>query len=138
LSKLIRSEDISFFEAPGNELRRFGKFMITPANTPDAPLSFGLFVYPPGARSHAHRHPFSTEVYYCLTGELDAFIEGTRHRLGAGDSVIINPGDEHYAANHGQSEMRFIAVHTPAVSDYAEFALLWQERKADLSDVSTD
>ena len=138
MSKVIRGGETSFFEAPGSELRRFGKFMISPTNTPDAPMSFGLFIYPPGARSHAHRHPFSTEVYYCLAGELDAFIEGKEYCLLAGDLVIINPGESHYATNSGQSVLRFCAVHTPAVSDYEEFRLVWQERNADLSDVTAD
>ena len=70
--------------------------------------------------------------------ELDAFIEGKPQRLGAGDLVIITPGDKHYAMNPGKTEMRFVAVHTPAVSDYEEFRLLWQERKADLSDANAD
>jgi quercetin dioxygenase-like cupin family protein len=135
VAKVIRGEEIPFFEAPG-ELRRFGKFMISPQDVPDASLCVGLFVYPSGARSHAHRHPLATEVYYCLTGELEAIIEGKSHRLGTGDLVIISPGEEHYATNPGQAEMRFVAIHTPPVSDYDEFKLAWQKRKADLADAS--
>ena len=137
MSKVVRGTEVSFFEAPGL-LRRFGKFMISPQTVTDAPLTFGLFVYPPGARSHAPTHPFGTEVYYCLTGELEAFIKGKPHRLAEGDLIIITPGDKHYATNPGKTVLHFIAVHTPAVSDYEEFRLLWRERKADLSDASVD
>lgn len=138
MAKVVKGSETPFFEAPGAELRRFGKFLISGTAVPDAPMSFGRFVYPPAARSHAHRHPFGTEVYYCLSGELEAIIDGTAHRLGPGDLVIIPPGSQHYAANRGKTEAQFIAVHTPPVSDYDEFRLSWRQRAADLSDVSAD
>ena len=127
MAQVIRGREHPYYEAPG-EFRRFGKFLLSPGRIADAPVTIGQFIYPPGARSHAHRHAFATEVYCCTAGELEAVVEGRPHRLQAGDLLLISPGEEHYCANPGTEEMRFLAVHTPPVSDYDEFTLSWQER----------
>jgi quercetin dioxygenase-like cupin family protein len=123
---VIRGDDVPYREAHGADLRRFGQFLISPGQQADAPLTLGRFRYPPGARSHAHVHPYATEVYYCVLGQLEANVDGVAHRLEPGDLVVIPPGNQHYAANAGEGETEFVAIHVPPVSDYDEFSLSWR------------
>lgn len=130
MATVIRGGEVPYHEAPEPALRRFGKFLVTRGSVADPPVTLGRFLYPPGARSHSHVHPFSTEIYYCLAGELEACVGDERHRLGPGDLIVIPPGSRHHAANGGDTPMEFMAVHSPPVSDYEEFRTTWIQRPA--------
>jgi uncharacterized cupin superfamily protein len=54
--------------------------------------------------------PGSRETAVVLEGEIELFIDGARHRLGAGDSVTFDADLPHHFENNGDSEGRLIAV----------------------------
>jgi transcriptional regulator with XRE-family HTH domain len=54
--------------------------------------------------------PGSRETAVVLHGEVDLFIDGTRHQLGADDSVTFDADLPHHFENNGSDEARLIAV----------------------------
>jgi transcriptional regulator with XRE-family HTH domain len=54
--------------------------------------------------------PGSRETAVVLEGKLDLFIDGTRHQLGADDSVTFDADLPHHFENNGTAEARLVAV----------------------------
>jgi transcriptional regulator with XRE-family HTH domain len=54
--------------------------------------------------------PGSRETAVVLTGALALFVDGTRHELGAGDSVTFDADLPHHFENDGDEPARFVAV----------------------------
>jgi XRE family transcriptional regulator, regulator of sulfur utilization len=54
--------------------------------------------------------PGSRETAVVLAGSLALFVEGTRHDLGAGDSVTFDADLPHHFENDGEEQARFLAV----------------------------
>jgi XRE family transcriptional regulator, regulator of sulfur utilization len=54
--------------------------------------------------------PGSRETAVVLTGEVDLFIDGARHQLGAEDSVTFDADLPHHFENPGRGKARFLAV----------------------------
>jgi XRE family transcriptional regulator, regulator of sulfur utilization len=63
-----------------------------------------------GAADPPLHEPGSRETAVVLTGEVDLFIDGTRHQLGADDSVTFDADLPHHFENNGSAEARLIAV----------------------------
>lgn len=60
-----------------------------------------------------HRHPGSDETFLVQDGELLLHLDGTTHRLAAGDVAFVPRGSAHTFATGERSGARFVAVHTP-------------------------
>lgn len=56
----------------------------------------------------AHRHPHSEEVFYVETGTGQVWIDGTTHRVRAGDVVFIPAGAAHATVPEEGSAMRLV------------------------------
>ena len=56
----------------------------------------------------AHRHPFSEEIVYVAAGEGEAWIDGQRHPVTAGDIVHIPIGAAHATIPSDGEHMRLI------------------------------
>jgi transcriptional regulator with XRE-family HTH domain len=54
--------------------------------------------------------PGSRETAVILAGEVELFIDGARHQLGAEDSVTFDADLPHHFENNGSDEARLIAV----------------------------
>jgi transcriptional regulator with XRE-family HTH domain len=54
--------------------------------------------------------PGSRETAVVLAGEVELFIDGARHQLGADDSVTFDADLPHHFENNGSAEARLIAV----------------------------
>lgn len=64
-----------------------------------------------GGRGDPPMHePGSRETAVVLEGGLALFVEGTRHGLGAGDSVTFDADLPHHFENEGDEPTRFLAV----------------------------
>jgi quercetin dioxygenase-like cupin family protein len=66
----------------------------------------------PGGWLGRHVHSFE-EALYVLEGELILEIDGTFHRLVAGDYGLMNVGVRHTLANAGSEPIRWLSVNTP-------------------------
>ena len=69
----------------------------------------------PGAATGGHadppiHEPGSRETAVVLDGEVDLFIDGTRHQLGADDSVTFDADLPHHFENNGRVEAHLVAV----------------------------
>jgi quercetin dioxygenase-like cupin family protein len=73
-------------------------------------LAIGAFRVGGWLRRHVHSFE---EALYVLAGELAIEIDGTVHRLVAGDFALMPVGVSHALANAGDIEVRFLSVNTP-------------------------
>lgn len=78
--------------------------------TPTETFSSGIAEFSPrGGRLTPHRHAHP-EIYHILEGSGVVTIDGTQHRVEAGDTVFI-PGDaEHGVVNEGDAVLRLFYV----------------------------
>ena len=60
-----------------------------------------MAVFNEHARQERHYHLRATEIYVVMAGTMDIEIEGTTHRLAAGDSAIVVPGAAHEVKKQG-------------------------------------
>jgi mannose-6-phosphate isomerase-like protein (cupin superfamily) len=75
---------------------------------PGAPASLHIVEIEEDARVHYHQR--TTEIYYFLEGEGEMELDGERHRVRPGMSVMIHPGCRHRAIGR----FRIINVALPA------------------------
>jgi len=67
-------------------------------------------VQQPGAPHEAvgvHKH---SEIWYVKTGVATLFINGTEHKMEAGDVGIVCAGDQHWIANAGTTELSYFVM----------------------------
>lgn len=78
--------------------------------TPTDTFSAGVAEFAPNGgdlKPHRHTHP---EIYHILQGTGVVTIDGTPHRLNAGDTVFIPGNAEHGVVNDGDELLRFFYV----------------------------
>ncbi len=68
---------------------------------------------PAGAMEVRHMHQRSRQFFYVLAGELTMEVDGSEHRMGAGDGIEIAPGRWHQALNQSEADARFLVVSQP-------------------------
>ncbi len=64
----------------------------------------------PGAPHEAvgtHKH---SEIWYVTKGVATLYINGTEHRMEAGEVGIVCAGDEHWIANAGATELSYFVI----------------------------
>ncbi len=72
------------------------------------------FIVPPGARVPvAHYHRDVDEVVYGLDGTTTSTLDGTRHELRRGDSLLVPRGAVHVHENLHDDTARSLIVLTP-------------------------
>jgi uncharacterized cupin superfamily protein len=68
---------------------------------------------PPGASESRHRHGKARQFFYALSGEAMLEVDGTIHRLQAGEGLQVAPGVAHQLRNDGDVDARFLVISTP-------------------------
>ncbi len=68
----------------------------------------------PGARTLAHRHRKSEELYHLLEGSGRLYRDGEAVDLVVGDTACIPPGVVHWVENTGTGTLRFLCCCSPA------------------------
>lgn len=68
-------------------------------------------------RTPIHVHAKDDETIYMLEGEMTAVIDGTPHRLTAGQSIFLMRGVPHQLINVSRRPARYILIDTPAIFD---------------------
>jgi mannose-6-phosphate isomerase-like protein (cupin superfamily) len=69
----------------------------------------------PGRASRKHYHRQAEESYYILAGRGDVELDGERHKVQAGDAIMIPAGMVHQIFNPTTNEhLVFLAVCLPA------------------------
>ena len=68
---------------------------------------------PPGTAEVRHRHARARQFFYVLEGELAMELDGTTHRLHAGQGLHVPPGAAHQARNDAAGVLRILVVSAP-------------------------
>lgn len=105
-SPIVRIPDLPPVDCPCGSTRR--------AFTDDPDQIASLHVVDVTTESRTHYHKKLTEVYYFLEGEGELEIDGVRHRVRAGDAVLIKPGRRHRAIPGAAGGMKLLNVPIPA------------------------
>ena len=97
--------------------------IIKPADDPlkDA-LEMEWILVPRAHGTPEHIHPYATESYHVLEGELEYQVDGKWKTLSAGESAAVPPGVRHTFRNPTDRVTRVHNWHEPALSigDYFE------------------
>ena len=86
-----------FITLDGSEIRELAG---VPAGN-SANQSLAQATVPPGARTEAHYHRASEEIYLFTSGAGRMMLAGEESAVRAGDCVVIAPGAEHQLVNDG-------------------------------------
>ncbi len=71
-----------------------------------APITqFAQATFPPGAIAPAHSHSDMIEVFFIERGKAQIRVDGRRHELAAGSSIIIEAGERHELENTGDAAL---------------------------------
>jgi mannose-6-phosphate isomerase-like protein (cupin superfamily) len=71
---------------------------------------------PPGARTEAHYHRTSEEIYLFTAGAGRMMLDGEQAAVRAGDCVVIPPGAEHQLFNDGAEPLVLMCCCSPPYS----------------------
>lgn len=71
----------------------------------------------PGNGHDFHKHPDQEEVIYCISGQVEQWLEQEKRVLGPGDSVFIGADVVHASFNVGDGDAKLLAILGPCVGD---------------------
>jgi mannose-6-phosphate isomerase-like protein (cupin superfamily) len=91
--------------------------ILAPRNSSIARQSLAEATLRPGAKTEAHRHPQTEEIYYILTGSGRIAIEGETQTVAPGDGIAIPAGQRHQIQNVGTEDLVFLCCCVPAYTD---------------------
>lgn len=90
--------------------------LASPRNTPLAHHSLAEIRHPPGTASREHYHTQAEEIYYVVSGQGQARIEGEPFDIGPGDVVALVPGQRHKVWARGEEALVLLVTCGPAYS----------------------
>jgi mannose-6-phosphate isomerase-like protein (cupin superfamily) len=88
--------------------------IMAPRNSAVQKQSLAEAVVPPGARTLAHFHPVTEEIYYILSGSGRMALELETFEVSCGDAIGIMPGQRHQIENCGSEALVFLCCCVPA------------------------
>lgn len=91
------------------------RFVETAAETDGEHVRIDVLVEPHGFVAAAHVHPFQTEVFELVDGEITFRAAGRTIVAHAGDVVTVPPGTKHRFWNSGDAPARFRCEVSPAL-----------------------
>ena len=91
------------------------RFIETSRDTGGESVVVEVTVQPDGFVAAAHVHPFQSERFEILEGTVGFKLGREKVELGAGESVVVEPGTPHKFWNAGADEARFVTVVRPAL-----------------------
>ena len=108
---MIRSGDVLHNPVTGELIR----FVTAAADTNGEFVVVDVVVEPNGSVAAAHLHPYQTETFEVLEGEVTFKVGGKRVVARAGDTVVAEPGTAHKFWNSGSMDARFRCEVRPAL-----------------------
>src|SRR5215831_397538 len=70
-------------------------------------------IYHPGDTAAAHYHTDCHHVFCVLAGSGLLYVGEEAHRLTAGDSALVSPGEVHWGENDGHEDFSFVEFWAP-------------------------
>jgi uncharacterized protein len=80
----------------------------------DAQFSIANIIMKPGTHAERHLHQDSEEAYIVTRGFASMIVNGKTFTIGAGDVILIIPGDLHEVFTGSDEEIEFLAITVPA------------------------
>jgi quercetin dioxygenase-like cupin family protein len=108
---MIRTGDVIYNSITGESIR----FVETAADTDGERVVIDVLVEPNGFVASAHLHPYQTEVFEVVEGELTFKVGGETITAAAGESVTVEPGTAHKFWNASETAARFRCTISPAL-----------------------
>ncbi len=108
---MIRSGDVLHNPVTG-ELIRFVK---AAADTNGEYVVVDVVVEPNGSVAAAHLHPYQTETFEVLEGEVTFKVDGKKVVARTGETLVVEPGTAHKFWNSGSTDARFRCEVRPAL-----------------------
>lgn len=81
-----------------------------PPAPPSADKSSDAMEADPAAKAHFHQYE---EVYHIVAGRGLAFLDGEKHIVGPGDTILAGVGGSHSVINAGDEPLRWIETQVP-------------------------
>ncbi len=75
--------------------------------------SISLLCLHPGVEIPIHTHDPQVDSIYVLSGEGEAYVNGSWQKIEPGDYLFIPPQEEHGVKNTGEKELKLFIVHSP-------------------------
>jgi mannose-6-phosphate isomerase-like protein (cupin superfamily) len=92
---------------------------LSPYNSPNDLISAGVQVLEPGASVRRHGHERANEILFVYEGTGKAEIDGERHRLAPGATLMVGRHVQHYVENDGQVPLKmFWAIMPSGLEDW--------------------
>ena len=108
---MIRSGDVLHNPVTGELIR----FVTAAADTGGEYVVVDVVVEPNGRVAAAHLHPYQTETFEVLEGEVSFKVGGKKIVAKAGETIVAEPGTAHTFWNSGASDARFRCEVRPAL-----------------------
>lgn len=108
---MIRTGDVIHNSITGESIR----FVETAADSDGERVVIDVLVEPNGFVATPHTHPYQTEVFEVVEGELTFKTDGETIVAAAGASVTVEPGTAHQFWNATDASVRFRCEITPAL-----------------------
>ncbi len=108
---MIRTGDVIHNSITGETIR----FIETAADSDGERVVIDVLVEPNGFVATAHQHPYQTEIFEVLEGEIVFKVGGETIVATAGTSVTVEPGTAHSFWNASETAARFRCVVSPAL-----------------------
>ena len=108
---MIRSGDVLHNPVTGELIR----FVTAAADTNGEYVVVDVVVEPNGSVAAAHLHPYQTETFEVLEGEVTFRLGGKKIVARTGDTVVAKPGTAHKFWNSGSVDARFRCEVRPAL-----------------------
>jgi quercetin dioxygenase-like cupin family protein len=91
-------------------------FLKTSSETNGEFVLIDTTVAPNGFVAAEHLHPYQSERFEILAGEVEFKVGGELVTAGAGEVVVVEPGTAHRFRNVGEEEIRFRCEVRPALT----------------------
>ena len=116
--KRVRLSDISPFS--GNDKCETFELVGKGAAVERREYSIAKTVVPPNTKATPHHHDHTEELYVVTSGFGTIVVDGKPIDVSAGDTVLIEIGERHFAMTNSDSGLEFLAISIPAY-DSADF-----------------
>jgi mannose-6-phosphate isomerase-like protein (cupin superfamily) len=109
---VLGPEDGESYWQPGPHFGHMN-IKVSPESHPSNMFAFGIQVLPPGCHVRDHGHARNDEILFIYEGTGEAVVDGVRHRLEPGSTVVLGRFVSHTILNDGPSDMKFAWFFTP-------------------------
>lgn len=76
-------------------------------------VSVSELIISPGVEAPVHTHDLQADSIYVVSGQGEAFLDGTRQKVAAGDYIFVPAGAEHGISNTGPENLQLFVHHSP-------------------------